>query len=243
MQNIHVGRYKTPGTGYQGWIEPEDKSWLVFIDDKGLATFWRCCETTNEEGKTVRGYIDAELPISAGVKLPTENHDFQTKKPESSKDLWPLDFEVTPMEPGAEAENWPGLRLDSVPVEHVTDPQTGKLVPVTEAPKKGFWATLNKRMIACFGETEHEAIRNLMNSVAQLCTAGCLDHTGNPAYGHHHRRYDAVFGGPGIPRGAYWDEGLKRYVNPWDAEWSAEKYKEVTGEDLENPPMISTTSV
>ena len=43
MQNIHVKRYQSPN-GYQGSIEPEDRSWIVFVDDAGKATFWRRAE-------------------------------------------------------------------------------------------------------------------------------------------------------------------------------------------------------
>ncbi len=38
MTNITVGRYgdkeakDEAGNGYVGWVEPEDKSWVVFID-------------------------------------------------------------------------------------------------------------------------------------------------------------------------------------------------------------------
>jgi len=32
MQNIIVGRYAYPEfTGWAGWIEPEDHSWIVFV--------------------------------------------------------------------------------------------------------------------------------------------------------------------------------------------------------------------
>lgn len=34
MPNITVGRYKGE-TGFQGWIEPEDRSWIIFIADDG----------------------------------------------------------------------------------------------------------------------------------------------------------------------------------------------------------------
>lgn len=40
MQNIHVRRYKD-AHNFQGSIEPEDRSWIVFIDKDGHATFWR----------------------------------------------------------------------------------------------------------------------------------------------------------------------------------------------------------
>lgn len=48
MQNIIVGRYSkkeidgVPGLGneWQGWIEPEDKSWIAFIDAAGRPVFF-----------------------------------------------------------------------------------------------------------------------------------------------------------------------------------------------------------
>lgn len=36
MGNITVGRYSgAPVNGYQGWIEPDDLSWIMFIRDDG----------------------------------------------------------------------------------------------------------------------------------------------------------------------------------------------------------------
>lgn len=36
MSNITVGRYSDPkGVGWQGWIEPEDKTWIMFVDLEG----------------------------------------------------------------------------------------------------------------------------------------------------------------------------------------------------------------
>ncbi|KKN31505.1 hypothetical protein LCGC14_0823340 [marine sediment metagenome] len=41
MNNIIIGRYNKPvEVGYQGWIEPSDKSWIAFIDLKGIPTFY-----------------------------------------------------------------------------------------------------------------------------------------------------------------------------------------------------------
>lgn len=40
MQNIHVRRYKD-AHNFQGSIEPDDRSWIIFIDKDGHATFWR----------------------------------------------------------------------------------------------------------------------------------------------------------------------------------------------------------
>ena len=40
MQNIKVGRYSAPEIlrFWQGWIEPEDKSWIMFVADDGSPT-------------------------------------------------------------------------------------------------------------------------------------------------------------------------------------------------------------
>ena len=36
MGNITVGRYDKPAdVGYQGWLEPEDQSWVAFVADDG----------------------------------------------------------------------------------------------------------------------------------------------------------------------------------------------------------------
>ena len=41
MDNIVVGRYDDPeAVGYAGWIEPESKSWIAFIDIKGSPVFF-----------------------------------------------------------------------------------------------------------------------------------------------------------------------------------------------------------
>lgn len=40
MQNIHVRRYQD-SHAFQGSIEPEDRSWVIFVDKDGHATFWR----------------------------------------------------------------------------------------------------------------------------------------------------------------------------------------------------------
>lgn len=52
MQNITVGRYTErtpepaderftgPDAGYAGWIEPEDRSWILFVrDDHGVEIY------------------------------------------------------------------------------------------------------------------------------------------------------------------------------------------------------------
>ena len=42
MCNIIVGRYKNAETrkSWQGWMEPEDKSWIAFIDAVGRPVFY-----------------------------------------------------------------------------------------------------------------------------------------------------------------------------------------------------------
>jgi len=49
MQNIHVRRYKD-AHNFQGSVEPEDRSWIVFIDKDGHATFWRKGELATPVG-------------------------------------------------------------------------------------------------------------------------------------------------------------------------------------------------
>jgi hypothetical protein len=42
MGNITVGRYADrAGVGYQGWIEPEDRSWIAFVGNDGHPQFYR----------------------------------------------------------------------------------------------------------------------------------------------------------------------------------------------------------
>lgn len=41
MGNVTVGRYpKDSGTGYQGWIEPDDRMWIAFVRDDGSPVFF-----------------------------------------------------------------------------------------------------------------------------------------------------------------------------------------------------------
>ncbi len=171
MNNIHVRRFST-AEAFQGVIEPEDRSWVVLIDDRGEATFWRQCPAPEElgpdAGATQQFYIDAELP---GGRLLVDE-PVPVQEPPQPGEPRSLDFTLLPT--------------------------TGEDVPTPEGQRAipGFWARLNARHVCCFGETEHLAMRNLLNYVAELCTAGCLDHTGRPMPGHLRRRYNAVFGDP-----------------------------------------------
>lgn len=71
MQNIKVGRYSkqtindVPGVGnfWQGWIEPEDKSWIMFVAMDGTPTVF-----LNRDPMT--GAVLDEAPL--GVPSPDE---------------------------------------------------------------------------------------------------------------------------------------------------------------------------
>ena len=177
MQNIHVIRYQTPQQiGYQGCVEPDDRSWLVFIDSNGDASFWRRCEYEEDDHSVHHGYIDAELPF--GLQ----------PKEEIASEL----AEKLPLR--TEEGNTDGLSYKVVPVDEVTEKQWNDLSAHEEPkPKRGFFALLGERTIACWGETEHEAVTSLLNHVAQMCVAGCLDHTGRAMPGGNLRRYQAIF--------------------------------------------------
>jgi len=67
MQNIHVKRYKNPeAVGYQGWLEPEDLSWIAFIDLEGKPVF----------------YLHRD-PVTGGVLDPLEATSKQPSGPSS----------------------------------------------------------------------------------------------------------------------------------------------------------------
>jgi hypothetical protein len=41
MGNITVGRYHDPAeTGWQGWLEPDDRSWVAFVGTDGRPVFF-----------------------------------------------------------------------------------------------------------------------------------------------------------------------------------------------------------
>jgi hypothetical protein len=41
MQNVHVKRYANPQqVGWAGYLEPEDRSWIAFIDLEGRPVFF-----------------------------------------------------------------------------------------------------------------------------------------------------------------------------------------------------------
>jgi hypothetical protein len=40
VNNITIGRYSSDDHGYAGWIEPSDRSWIVFVGVDGHAEFY-----------------------------------------------------------------------------------------------------------------------------------------------------------------------------------------------------------
>jgi hypothetical protein len=169
MQNIHVKRFND---NVRGVIEPDDRNWLLVVDADDTAVFYRRTEAKIVNGKACHRYTDAELPTRGGICA------------EDTEGCG--DFEAAPMPPPAGGSS------------HFSNvgPLDFKIVPggdVHPDREGGCYAQLNARAVMCWGENEHEAIRNLLNYVAQLCTAGCMDHTGLPVAGHNRRRYQAVF--------------------------------------------------
>ena len=56
MNNIKVGRYTNPvNIGWQGWIEPEDRSWIAFIDLDGRPKFYL---HRDEKGGVIEDFDD-----------------------------------------------------------------------------------------------------------------------------------------------------------------------------------------
>lgn len=37
---LHIGTYSDTSSGYSGFIEPEDRAWIVFVGVDGSATFF-----------------------------------------------------------------------------------------------------------------------------------------------------------------------------------------------------------
>lgn len=41
MSNVTIGRYDNPSdVGYQGWIEPDDRTWIAFVATSGAPIFF-----------------------------------------------------------------------------------------------------------------------------------------------------------------------------------------------------------
>lgn len=63
MQNIHVKRYSQPdAVGYSGAIEPEDRSWILFVPaDGSTPQLWQRSERPDdsEPGVIISGFEPA----------------------------------------------------------------------------------------------------------------------------------------------------------------------------------------
>jgi hypothetical protein len=75
MQNIHIQRYPNPAAvHYQGCIAPEDRSWILWIEEDGTPRLWRRVEChANEDGTgdVVEAYMAAEAyDWPPGVPMP-----------------------------------------------------------------------------------------------------------------------------------------------------------------------------
>ena len=59
---IHVGRYDNPqAVQYDGWIEPEDKKWILFVPaDGGTPHLFIEVEKRDENGATVREFMSID---------------------------------------------------------------------------------------------------------------------------------------------------------------------------------------
>lgn len=159
MEPISIHRYHSAqNIGFLGYVEPQSRRWIVFVDAKGEATLWRRKERSDLDKTDGRDaeydYVDVELPT---CRLATEDPP-TIDGPELAGDNV-LDYTVSP---------------GTGPGEHDTRP--------------GFNTWLNCRSVGCWGETEHEAVRALMNYVARLCTAGQMDQTGAPSHGNERRQ-------------------------------------------------------
>lgn len=58
MQDIKIARYDTPGSNWGGNIQPEDRSWIIFLDPDGRpAMYW---PERHEDGAVIGGGIELQ---------------------------------------------------------------------------------------------------------------------------------------------------------------------------------------
>lgn len=81
MQNIHVSRYTDASAGWQGSIEPEDRSWVVFVKEDGSPQLWFRVETVDGDGKRDHAYMDAETLSSVDGIKPGEPIEVESSPP------------------------------------------------------------------------------------------------------------------------------------------------------------------
>jgi hypothetical protein len=161
-QHVHVQRFPVTAALSQ-IVAPRNRSWVVQVGHDGEAVFFRRVPNP-ETPEPIGGYPDGVEHVYVDAELPSVAVSDASVQPQdeairSAELVAPIDFDVFQ---GPEGQ-WEGA-------------------------KQGFWARLNVRSIIYWGETEHEAVRALVNGVAKLCTAGSLDHTGRPVMGNPRRR-------------------------------------------------------
>lgn len=59
MQALHVRRYHDQSHGYAGWVEPEDRAWVLFIAVDGSPQLVLRVELTTVDGQTEHRYEPA----------------------------------------------------------------------------------------------------------------------------------------------------------------------------------------
>lgn len=70
MQNIHVKRYDDPAAvgGFLGTIEPEDRSFIVFVNADGTPQLWLRVKVEGERpGEVEHSYASAEVLAQIGM--------------------------------------------------------------------------------------------------------------------------------------------------------------------------------
>jgi hypothetical protein len=157
-KHIHVQRF--PETAALALlVTPHDRSWALQVDHHDEAVFFRRVPSA-ETPEPIDGYPDGTKHVYVDAELPSVDAADETPSDLPVQSYpGPIDWTIVPGKEGA----WEGAR-------------------------DGFFAMLNVRSVAYWGETEHEAVRDLVNDVARLCTAGSLDHTGRPVMGNPRRR-------------------------------------------------------
>lgn len=173
MQELKVAEFYAPDNGgIKGAIEPEDKSWVLLLDEEGTPYLWRRAldmskypnPTSSVEEGLHTMYYDVELPGAVTVRHPLEVLASLPVPNLMVKD--PLDYTIEPAkEPKMDA------------IDAVGHAEEDRLYPDR---RDGFLAMLNCRSVGFWGETEHAAIKGLLNGVAVLCSKGYLDFTGRP---------------------------------------------------------------
>jgi len=90
MQNIHVKRYNAPkSTGYLGSIEPDDRSWILFIPEDGSTPelHVEVEYAVNEEDDNPEAFEQGDVQTAKGYTPAIFLDDRVTVKPEALEQL------------------------------------------------------------------------------------------------------------------------------------------------------------